>query len=295
MTGYGRLIAELGAAAARRDAALAAADRAYDEGVAAASAELARAAADARAADRRAVADTEAVRRVDREAARLWAELRALRRWPGRRVGDLPEPDGSAGEPVAWAGPGGEPTAWAGAGGVFPGGTGPSGAGPSGAGPSGAGPSGAGPSGAGPSGAGGFGQGLDGVGGSGGAGRSDDGLSPAARALERAGRRIAAAHPGAPRSPVPRLVLPFLPVVGAALAALTGLVAAGLVAAAPDGATSLPRVLGWLVFLVAPFSAIPPVAVWLRQMGSRLDGGATGLLLLGGMAAGTILSLTLTR
>ncbi|MEV0394701.1 hypothetical protein [Polymorphospora rubra] len=283
MTGYGRLIAELGAAAARRDAALAAADRAYDEGVAAASAELARAAADARAADRRAVADTEAVRRVDREAARLWAELRALRRWPGRRVGDLPEPDGSAapaGELVAWAGTGGEPTAWAGAGGVFPGG---------------AGPSGAGPSGAGPSGAGGFGQGLDGVGGSGGAGRSDDGLSPAARALERAGRRIAAAHPGAPRSPVPRLVLPFLPVVGAALAALTGLVAAGLVAAAPDGATSLPRVLGWLVFLVAPFSAIPPVAVWLRQMGSRLDGGATGLLLLGGMAAGTILSLTLTR
>ncbi|GAA2039549.1 hypothetical protein [Polymorphospora rubra] len=123
----------------------------------------------------------------------------------------------------------------------------------------------------------------------------DDGLSPAARALERAGRRIAAAHPGAPRSPVPRLVLPFLPVVGAALAALTGLVAAGLVAVAPDGATSLPRVLGWLVFLVAPFSAIPPVAVWLRHVGSRLDGGATGLLLLGGMAAGTILSLTLTR
>ncbi|MEV7226681.1 hypothetical protein AB0M79_06600 [Polymorphospora sp. NPDC051019] len=259
MTGYGRLVAELGAAAARRDTALAAADRAYREGAATASAELARAAADAEAAERRAAADAEAVHLVDREAARLWEELRALRRWPGRPVGDLPEPDRAADTTTSAAATAGAATTpaatveaatsaaaraatvWQESGG------------------------------------------------------SGVGLSPAAQALERARQRIAAARPDAPRKPVPRLVLPFLPLVGAALAALTGLVAAGLVAIAPDGAASVPRVLGWLVFLVAPFTAIPPVAWWLRRTGSRLDVGAIGLLLLGGMAAGTILSLTLTH
>jgi hypothetical protein len=94
---------------------------------------------------------------------------------------------------------------------------------------------------------------------------------------------------------LPRWVLPLLPVLGALIAGLTGLLAAGLVtfggAEVPGGL--LIRGLGWLSFLVAPSAGVPVAALLAhRRLQARLDLGGIGLTLLGGMVAATLLSLT---
>ncbi|BCB84635.1 hypothetical protein [Phytohabitans suffuscus] len=120
----------------------------------------------------------------------------------------------------------------------------------------------------------------------------------AAALLDGAAKRIGTVGRGAPRAPLPRWLLPLLPPLGAAAATMTGLVAGGLVTMAQfDSELSWPlRLLGWLTFLVAPFTGVPPAALWVRrQFGSRLDSGAFGLIVLGGMAAGCGLSLLFAR
>jgi hypothetical protein len=118
--------------------------------------------------------------------------------------------------------------------------------------------------------------------------------------LDGAARRIDQARRGAPRAraPLPRWLLPLLPPLGATAATMTGLVAGGLVTLAHfDAELAWPlRLLGWLAFLIAPFTGVPPAALWVaRQFGSRLDTGAIGLIVLGGMAAGCGLSLLFAR
>ncbi|GAB7050400.1 hypothetical protein JCM9534A_55260 [Catenuloplanes indicus JCM 9534] len=124
---------------------------------------------------------------------------------------------------------------------------------------------------------------------------------PEARALallDRASRRISQAKRGIPRPAPPRRVLPLLPVVGAAAAAFTALFAAGLVTLG-GGYTTMQLVLrtaGWSVFFVAPFTGLPLAATLLdRLFGSRLDIGAIGLLVLGGMAAASGISIALAH
>jgi hypothetical protein len=76
----------------RRDAELAKAEQAYQDSTARAAGELARAEGEAASADRWAGAAAAQVLEVDREAARLWDQLR---RAPGLRVralGEVPEP-----------------------------------------------------------------------------------------------------------------------------------------------------------------------------------------------------------
>ena len=109
---YGRLLAELAAVASRREADLAAAERAYADGMATAAAEVRRSHTAAAAAERRAAAAASTVVEVDREAARLWDELRKVRSPWSPRSGPPPDPavivDGSASRDavVAAAGPG---------------------------------------------------------------------------------------------------------------------------------------------------------------------------------------------
>lgn len=211
---YGGLLTALSAAATRREADLAAAERAYADGVAAAAAEVRRAGAAALVADKRAAAAAGAVVEVDREAGRLWDDLRRVRSPWAPRTGPPPEPivivDGSA-SPDAVVG-----------------------------------------------------------------------------ALDRARRGIDAARPGAPRAPLPKAVPPMLPLLGAAVAAVVGILAGGLVAVAelgPPGA-GVVRTLGWLAYLVAPFAGIPVAARWVgRRFDSRLDPGALGLIVVGGLVA----------
>src|SRR5688572_18646446 len=86
------MMSALADVARRRDAALADAEQAYQTSAAQAAGELARAEGDAISADRWAGAAAAQVLDVDREAARLWEQLR---RAPGVRVralGELPEP-----------------------------------------------------------------------------------------------------------------------------------------------------------------------------------------------------------
>lgn len=223
---YRRLVGALAAAANRRDAELANAERSYQDGAAAAAADLALANAEAGDADRRAGAAATAVVKADREATRLWDELRRLRGWRGRRLGDLPPPT-----PVD----------------LLPAGSAP---------------------------------------------------AMAVELLDGAARRIDQARRGAPRPPLPRWVLPLLPPLGALGASMTGLVAGGLVTVAHfDTGLQWPlRLLGWLAFLLAPFTSVPAAATWVdRQFGSRLDTGAIGLTVLGGLSAGCALSLLFAR
>jgi hypothetical protein len=89
---YQLMMSALADVARRRDAALADAEQAYQTSAAQAAGELARAEGDAISADRWAGAAAAQVLDVDREAARLWDQLR---RAPGVRVralGELPEP-----------------------------------------------------------------------------------------------------------------------------------------------------------------------------------------------------------
>lgn len=223
---YRRLVGALASAANRRDAELASAERSYQDGAAVAAAELALANAEAGDADRRAGAAATAVVKADREATRLWDELRRVRGWRGRRLGDLPSPT-----PVD----------------LLP---------------------------------------------------MDAPASAAVELLDGAARRIDQARRGAPRPPLPRWLLPLLPPLGAIGATMTGLVAGGLVTIAHfDTGLQWPlRLLGWLAFLVAPFTSVPVAAIWVdRQFNSRLDTGATGLTVLGGLTAGCALSLLFAR
>jgi hypothetical protein len=180
-------------------------------------------------AERRANAAGTTVVEVDREAARVWDELRRAGSWWSRlrRVGDLPLPDQIGHTPA------------------------------------------------------------------GGAVEAE-----AVALLDAAARRIDPVRRGAARAPLPRWLLPLLPPLGATAATMTGLVAGGLVTLAHfDSELAWPlRLLGWLTFLIAPFTGVPPAALWVgRQFGSRLDTGAIGLIVLGGMAAGCGLSLLFSR
>jgi hypothetical protein len=85
-------VAALVAAAARRDAELAAAHRSYVDGVRQAEADLAAAAAAADEAERRAAAAAAAVLEADAEADRIWAGVRRVLGWRGMRLGDTPAP-----------------------------------------------------------------------------------------------------------------------------------------------------------------------------------------------------------
>ncbi|MCW6004685.1 hypothetical protein K1W54_08820 [Micromonospora sp. CPCC 205371] len=224
---YRRLVGALAAAANRRDAELANAERSYQDGAAVAAAELALANAQAGEADRRAGAAATAVVKADREATRLWDELRRVRGWRGRRLGDLPPPT-----PVD----------------LLPASPAPA--------------------------------------------------MAAGELLDGPARRMDQARRGAPRPPLPRWILPLLPPLGALGATMTGLVAGGLVTIAHfDTGLQWPlRLLGWLAFLVAPFTSVPVAAIWVdRQFNSRLDTGATGLTVLGGLCAGCALSLLFAR
>jgi hypothetical protein len=76
----------------RRDQELENAERAYQDSAARAAGELARAEGDATAADRWAGAAAAQVLDVDREAARLWDQLRRAGGVRFRALGELPEP-----------------------------------------------------------------------------------------------------------------------------------------------------------------------------------------------------------
>jgi hypothetical protein len=55
------------------------------------------------------------------------------------------------------------------------------------------------------------------------------------------------------------------------------------------------RALGWLAYLAAPFTGIPVAAAWVgRKLDSRLDTGAFGLLVVGGLIALCALATLLT-
>jgi hypothetical protein len=76
----------------RRDGELASAEQAYQDSTARAAGELARAEAEAASADRWAGAAAAQVLEVDREAARLWDQLRRARGMRMRALGELPDP-----------------------------------------------------------------------------------------------------------------------------------------------------------------------------------------------------------
>jgi hypothetical protein len=96
------------------------------------------------------------------------------------------------------------------------------------------------------------------------------------------------------RRPLPRWALALLPPVGAVLAAMASLVAAGLVTFGGTGiwGGSVLRGLGWVTFVAAPSVGVPIAAlVARRRLRARLDVGGVGLTLLGGMVAATLISL----
>ncbi len=216
----------------RRDADLAQAEQAYQDSTARAAGELARAEGEAASADRWAGAAAAQVLDVDREAARLWDQLRRARGIRVRALGELPDPAPVEALPrvalQASSAPATERTSA---------------------------------------------QALLARA----AGRIDDTVRPAAR------------------RPLPAWALPLLPLLGALIAATTGLVGAGLVTLGDSGvaAGSLFRGLGWLCFLIAPSAGVPVAAAFAHhRLQARLDIGGIGLTLLGGMIAATLLSLT---
>jgi hypothetical protein len=76
----------------RRDTELETAEQAYQDSTARAAGELGRAESEAASADRWAGAAAAQVLDVDREAARLWDQLRRARGMRVRAIGELPEP-----------------------------------------------------------------------------------------------------------------------------------------------------------------------------------------------------------
>ncbi|RZU49919.1 hypothetical protein EV385_1676 [Krasilnikovia cinnamomea] len=89
---YQLMMSALAEAARRRDTELDGAEQAYQDSAAQAAGELARAEGEAAAADRWAGAAAAQVLDVDREAARLWDQLRRARGMRVRALGELPEP-----------------------------------------------------------------------------------------------------------------------------------------------------------------------------------------------------------
>jgi hypothetical protein len=87
---YQLMMSALADVARRRETELSTAEQAYQESAAQAGGELARAEGEATAADRWAGAAAAQVLDVDREAARLWDQLRRAR--GARALGELPEP-----------------------------------------------------------------------------------------------------------------------------------------------------------------------------------------------------------
>jgi hypothetical protein len=233
---YQLMVSALAEATRRRDAELGGADDAYQESAAQAAGELARAEGDALSADRWAGAAAAQVLDVDREAARLWDQLRKARGLRMRALGEVPEPESVSLQGLAQIALPRSP--------------------------------------------------------------SDDAPPPPSEAprvlLARAASRIdVTVRPAAHRA-LPRWALPLLPLVGALIAGLAGLVASGLVTIGSTDVWGGPvlRAVGWLTFLVAPSAGVPVAAlVAHRRLQARLDIGGIGLTLLGGMIAATLLSL----
>ncbi|GAA0539934.1 hypothetical protein GCM10010172_21440 [Paractinoplanes ferrugineus] len=90
---YQLMVSALAEATRRRDAELGGAERAYQDSAAQAASELARAEGDAQSADRWAGAAAAQVLDVDREAERLWEQLRRARGMRMRALGEVPEPE----------------------------------------------------------------------------------------------------------------------------------------------------------------------------------------------------------
>ncbi|MEV6629249.1 hypothetical protein AB0M54_00680 [Actinoplanes sp. NPDC051470] len=218
----------------RRDADLDRAEQAYQDSTARAAGELARAEGEAASADRWAAAAAAQVLDVDREAARLWDQLRRARGLRIRALGEVPEP--SSVESLPRVALQRRPT--------------------------------------------------------------DDAQPPrdSARALlSRAAERIDLTVRPPARRPLPRWTLPLLPLLGALIAGMTGLIAAGLVTIGDSGIMGgeAVRAIGWLCFLLAPSAGVPIAALWAhRRLQARLDIGGIGLTLLGGMIAAALLSLS---
>ncbi|MBL7255164.1 hypothetical protein [Paractinoplanes lichenicola] len=232
---YQLMVSALAEATRRRDHELGNAEQAYQESSAQAAGELARAEGDALSADRWAGAAAAQVLDIDREAARLWDQLRRARGLRVRAIGELPEPAAAESLPRA----------------ALP--------------------------------------------------RHESGSerppvprqSPRAL-LARAAERIDHTIRPAGRRALPRWALPLLPLLGALIAAMAGLVGSGLVTFGSTGiwGGAVIRGLGWLAFLVAPSAGVPVAAFCAhRRLQARLDIGGIGLTLLGGMVAATLMSL----
>jgi hypothetical protein len=234
---YRRLVTALTAASARRAADLETAERAYARGTAEAEAELTALTTAADRAERWAAGAAAAVVAVDREADRLWAELRRVLGWRGALLGDTPapaDPDRGASGPALLAR----------------------------------------------------------------AARAVDALRPENSRLERQRDRQ---RDGRRRAGVRRrlpwwVVVTLLPALGATVAAAVALAAGGLVTLGQVGgrAGEAMRLLGYLTFLIAPFTGLPAAAaVAGRRFGGRLDAGGVALTVLGGMIAGCAIALAL--
>jgi hypothetical protein len=89
---YQLMMSALADVTRRRDTELETAEQAYQDSSARAAGELARAEGEAASADRWAGAAAAQVLDVDREAARLWDQLRRARGMRVRALGELPEP-----------------------------------------------------------------------------------------------------------------------------------------------------------------------------------------------------------
>ena len=233
---YQLMVGALAEATRRRDVEMGGAEQAYQDSAAQAAGELTRAEGDAVSADRWAGAAAAQVLDVDREAARLWDQLRRARGLRMRSLGEVPEPASIDALPQV----------------ALPRAPSPS-------------------------------SSADG----------EPAQSPRVL-LARVAARIDVTVRPAGRRALPRWALPVLPLVGALIAALTGLVAAGLVTIGGTGLWGGPvlRGLGWLAFLVAPSAGVPVAAASAhRWLEAKLDIGGIGLTLLGGMISATLMSL----
>ncbi|NMO56001.1 hypothetical protein HH310_33070 [Actinoplanes sp. TBRC 11911] len=226
---YQLMLSALAEASRRREAELGNAEQAYQDSAAQAAGELARAEGDALSADRWAGTAAAQVLDVDREAARLWEQLRRARGMRVRALGEMPEPAPVEALPRV----------------ALP------------------------------------------------RNPSDDDMPPRIL-LARVAERIDVTARPALHRPLPRWALPLLPLVGAVFAALTGLIASGLVTVGDSGVWGgeVIRGAGWLAFLGAPSSGVPVATLFAhRRLQARLDIGGVGLTLLGGMVAATLMSL----
>jgi hypothetical protein len=235
---YQLMVSALAEATRRRDAELGGAEQAYQDSAAQAAGQLTRAEGDAVSADRWAGAAAAQVLDVDREAARLWDQLRRARGLRMRSLGEVPEPASIDALPqVALPRTPSSSSAC-----------------------------------------------------------EDEAEPPQSPRvlLARVAERIDVTVRPAGRRALPRWALPVLPLVGALMAALTGLVASGLVTIGGTGVWGGPvlRGLGWLAFLVAPSAGVPVAAAAAhRWLEAKLDIGGIGLTLLGGMISATLMSL----